>query len=245
MKKLYMIALCDDEARELDQIEAFLAGYQEKRKGMKCQIRRFSSAEMLLEQIRERGYAPHLLLLDIFMPGKSGIEAAEELRKLGFGIPIIFLTTSTEHALNAYGVDAIQYLVKPLGQERFFHAMDTAVEQIGRRKENQITIKVPGGIRQVQPDEILYCETQRNYQVLHLPAEECRTRMTAGKLWELLEQFPQFGRCGSSYILNMNHIVSLERDEIALDNGSRIYIPRYKAAEFRKGYFSYYFDASI
>lgn len=66
--------------------------------------------------------------------------------------------------------------------------------------------------------------------------------MTAGKLWEMLEDYSQFGRCGRSYILNMNHIVSVEREEIVMDNGSTIYIPRNKAAEFKKIYFNYYFN---
>ena len=56
------------------------------------------------------------------------------------------------------------------------------------------------------------------------------------------ERFYQFGRCGRSYILNMDHIVSVERGEIVMDNGATIYVPRNKAAEFKKSYFSYYFD---
>lgn len=66
--------------------------------------------------------------------------------------------------------------------------------------------------------------------------------MTAGKLWEILEEFCQFGRCGRSYILNMDHIVSVVHEKIVMDNGYTIYIPRNKATEFRKVYFAYYFD---
>ena len=164
------------------------------------------------------------------------------MRRLGLGIPIVFLTTSTEFALKAYEVDAVQYLVKPLDGKRFFHAMDSAMGQIGKNKESQIVIKVAGGIRQIQPNDIVYCESQKNYQALHLIEVEYRVRMTAGKLWEMLQVYSQFGRCGRSYILNMNHIVSVEREQIVMDNGSTIYIPRNKVAEFKKDYFAYYFD---
>lgn len=239
---MYSIALCDDEERELDLIEGFLTSYQEKEQALEYKTERFFSAEELLRCVREEGYTPDILLLDIFMAGKTGIEAAEEVRKLGLGIPIVFLTTSTEFALKAYEVDAVQYLVKPLDGNRFFHAMDAVLGQICKSRESQIVIKVAGGIRQIQPNDIVYCESQKNYQALYLAEEECRVRMTAGKLWEMLEDYSQFGRCGRSYILNMNHIVSVGREEIVMDNGSTIYIPRNKAAEFKKFYFNYYFN---
>ncbi len=239
---MYSIALCDDEIKELDQIEDFLASYQDRKQTLEYRIQRFASGEELLQRVREEGYAPDILLLDIFMPGKTGIEAAEEVRKLGMCMPIVFLTTSTEYALEAYEVDAIQYLVKPLDGERFFRAMDSAIGQIRRMEESQVMIKVAGGVRQIKLDDIVYCESQKNYQIFYMMGEEHRVRMTAVKLWELLERFPQFGRCGRSYILNMNHILSVEREEIVMDNGRTIYIPRNKAAEFKKEYFAYYFD---
>ena len=242
LKGLYSIAICDDDEKQLDQIEEFLARYGACGRTLEYVTERFDSAEALLLRVQKEGYMPDALILDIFMSGKSGIEAAEEVRRMGLDVPIVFLTTSPEYALQAYEVDAVQYLVKPLNCKRFFHAMDTVIGQIGKNKESQIIVKVAGGIRRFQPNEIVYCESQKNYQILYLAAKECKVRMTAGKLWELLEGLRQFGRCGRSYILNMNHIVSVEREEIVMDNGSKIYIPRNKAAEFKKVYFSYYFD---
>lgn len=239
---MYSIALCDDEESELDRIENFLSDYQDKRLALEYATERFDSAEALLQRVGEEGYLPDILLLDIFMSGKSGMEAAKEVRGMGLNIPIVFLTTSTEHALQAFGVDAVQYLVKPLDDERFFHAMDSVLGWIGNNRAKQITIKSAGGVRQIQPNDIVYCESQKNYQVMHLTAGEYKVRMTAGRLWEMLENFSQFDRCGRSFILNMDHIVSVEREEVIMDNGITIYIPRNKAAEFKKVYFAYYFE---
>lgn len=240
---MYFIALCDDDERELDKIEDFLAAYQESRETDEYRVERFRSAEELLERITETEYTPDFLLLDIFMSGKSGMEAAVELRRQECGAFIVFLTTSKEYALEAYGVDALQYLVKPLEKERFFHAMDIVFRHIKKMGEEQIVMKVAGGgIRQMKPDGIVYCESQKNYQMLYLNAEECRIRMTARELWEMLEDFPQFSKCGRSYILNLNHVVSVEKEEIRMDNDCRIYIPRNVSAEFKKVYFSYYFS---
>ncbi|MCI8608009.1 MAG: response regulator transcription factor [Hungatella sp.] len=239
---MYQIALCDDEEKELDRIETYLAGYQDKRQTQKYRVRRFTSGEAMVDLIREELYMPDLILLDIFMSGITGMDAAKEMRGMGCGVPIIFLTTSRDHALCAYEVDAVQYLVKPLDQDRFYHAMDSAMSRMRKEQESQIVIKVAGGVRQLSPSDILYCESQKNYQILYLAGAECRVRMTTENLWKLLADFPQFGRCGRSYILNMDHIISVDREEILMDSGRAIYIPRNKATEFKKRYFAYYFQ---
>ena len=239
---MYFIGLCDDDERELDIIEDFLTAYLESKEMDEYGIDRFQSAEELLERISEKKYNPDLLLLEIFMSGKTGVEAAEELRRQQCGTFIVFLTTSKEYALEAYGVDALQYLVKPLDRERFFHAMEMVFQQM-KKAEEQIVMKVAGGgIRQMKPDEIICCESQKNYQILYLETEECRVRMTAKELWEMLEHFTQFRRCGRSYILNLNHVISVEKEEILMDNECRIFIPRNVSAEFKKVYFSYFFN---
>lgn len=240
---MYFIALCDDDVRELDIIEDYLTIYQKSKEMDEYRIERFQSAEELLWRITEKEYTPDLLFLDIFMSGKTGIEAAKELRRQECGTSIAFLTTSKEYALEAYGVDAVQYLVKPLTQEKFFHAMDIIVQHKKLELENQIVVKVAGGgIRQMKADDIIYCESQKNYQMLYLEAEECRVRMTTKELWETLERFAQFSKCGRSYILNLNHVVSVEKEEILMDNEGTVYIPRNVSAEFKKVYFSYYFN---
>ena len=239
---MYWIALCDDEEAELDKVEGLLVEYEREKANQKYRIDRFKSAEVLLAVIAESQQTPDILLLDIFMSGKTGLKAAEELRKRGVKSPFIFLTTSSEYALEAYEVDALQYIVKPVEKEKFFHAMDIAFKSLQKKREKFMIVRVAGGSRQINPNSIVYCETQKNYQVLHLKNVDLKVRMTGGELYGILERFPQFCRCGSSFILNLQHIVAVDREEISMDNGSRIYMPRNRAAEFRKIYFSYYFE---
>lgn len=239
---MYRIALCDDVEAELDRVEELLVEYEREKANRKYRIERYKSAEALLAVIEKQQEMPDILLLDIFMSGKTGLEAAEEIRKRGVKAPLIFLTTSSEYALEAYEVDALQYMVKPVEKEKLFHAMDIAFQSIQKKKEDVILIKVAGGSRQITPNSIVYCETQKNYQVLHLTDRDLKVRMTGGELYGMLERFPQFCRCGSSFILNLGHVIAVDREEISMDDGRRIYVPRNRAAEFRKIYFSYYFE---
>lgn len=238
---MYQIALCDDMTSELERIERLLSEYGKRKPMLNYHIEKFDNAQDLIDWIKKEKAVPDLLLMDIFMSGKTGIDAVRELREDGYNVPVIFLTTSTEHALKAYEVDAIQYLVKPLKEERFFHAMDMAVDVFEKEQKEPLTIKVSGDMRQVYPEQIIYCEAQRNYQILYLKGEKVRVRMTGGELYGILESFSQFLRCGSSYIVNLNHVTAVDKEEVCMDNGNRIYLPRNRAAEFKKMYFAFYF----
>lgn len=237
---MYQIALCDDMASELRRIEELLDAYGKKHPALKYQTEKFEDAQKLLIRFKEKE-KPDLLLIDVFMPGETGIEAVRKLRKEGVDTPVVFLTTSREYALEAYQVDALQYLVKPLEEEKFFHAMDLALEMLGKEEKEPLVFKTSGGLKQIMPDQIVYCEAQRNYQILYLKEETVKVRMTGGELYRLLQGFPEFLRCGSSYIINLNHITAVDREEICMDNSSRIYVPRNRATEFRKMYFTFYF----
>lgn len=246
---MYVIAICDDETRELDKMEEFIKAYQRMREdnmAFDYRTERFESAESLLYQICEKGFLPDFMILDIFMPGETGMDAVKKLRKKGCRVPVAFLSSSEQFALDAYGVDAVQYLVKPLEREKFFHMLDIFCEMLGEKQQDKekkcIMVKATDGIRKIGLGNIVYCETQKNYQILHLEDEECRVRMTSGKMHELLGKYRQFSKCGSSYIFNVEHIVTVDREKIYLDNGNRIYIPRNRVVEFKESYFSYYFE---
>ena len=64
---MYQIALCDDETTELNKTEQMLISYEKKNPEMKLIIRRFESADELLDTVREKNYMPDLILMDIYI----------------------------------------------------------------------------------------------------------------------------------------------------------------------------------
>ena len=130
---MYLIALCDDETRELNKTEVMLKNYSRRNPAYDIETERFEQAEALLEKIEVNDYRPDLIQMDIYMPDKMGIEAAKELRSMGHETRIVFLTTSREHALEAYQVDAVQYLVKPVEETALFSVLDKFLK--GTEKE--------------------------------------------------------------------------------------------------------------
>lgn len=238
---VYLIALCDDEAEELDKTEQMLGSYKERNPEVDFKIERFESADGLLDMVREKNYIPDLVLMDIYMPQKMGIEAAKELRSMGYGSRIVFLTTSKEHALEAFGVDAVQYLVKPITERVLFAALDKIFGSMAKECRKYLILRIDGKLQRVSLNEIVYCEAQRKMQCMYLAdGTEYLLRMTMAELFGMLSMHEEFVRVGISYILNLEHIDNLSSQEICLSTGRKVYVPRGAYKSLKEEYFRYY-----
>ncbi len=239
IRNMYQIALCDDELAELDKLENMLDLYGMRHTEGNFSIKRFAGAEQMLQQIREGEYEPDLLLLDIYMHGKLGTEAARELRDMGISCGIVFLTSSKEHALEAFRVDAAQYLVKPISDEKLFQVLDRFLKDM-EEKKRYILLKA-NGLKKVELHDIVYCEAQRNSQNIIL-ADGMRViqNMTMAKLYEKLSGNREFVKVGISYIVNLEHINYLNSKEMQMDNGEKIYLPRGSYKKLQGQYLDYY-----
>ncbi len=237
---MYSIALCGDEALELDRITRMLERYESGRPGTGIAAERFEGAQELLGRVREREYEPDLIIMDIYMSDKLGIEAARELRSMGSRGRIIFVTSSREHALEDCGVDAVQYLLKPVSEGALFSILDKIfLEPEERRK--YVLLRIGGSIRRVAADDIICCEAQGKQQCLHFAdGSQSMLRTTMNELYEMLSRYPAFVRVGIAYIVNLKYVDSLNARELKLDNGRKIFLPRGSYRALRDRYFGYY-----
>lgn len=238
---MYTIALCDDEASDLEKTVQMLSVYEEKYPEADFMVECFENADELLRMIREKNYMPDLILMDIYMPGKMGIEAAKELRYMGNEGMIVFLTTSKEHALEAFGVDAAQYLVKPVSEKRLFPMLDKALKEVEGERRKYLLLRIEGRISRVALKDIVYCEAQGKTQCLYLADGSQRLlRLTMTETYEMISKYQEFVRVGVAYIVNLEHVESLNARELQMDNGKNIYLPRGSYRPLRERYFEYY-----
>ena len=120
------LAICDDLPEER---EALLALLEQAPIATNCT--QFGSSEELLEAFRPGGF--DLLLMDIYMDGMTGVEAAQKIREMDEAIPIAFTTTSTEHTLESYRLSVLKYLEKPVGQKDINDLLHLVKLQRGQR----------------------------------------------------------------------------------------------------------------
>ncbi|MCM1123097.1 MAG: LytTR family DNA-binding domain-containing protein [Eubacterium sp.] len=244
---MYLIALCDDEIVELEKTEKLLSDYEKKYSGSEFAIRRFESADSLLALLREENYMPDLIFMDIFMPNKQdisyplGIEAARMIRNMNYKGKIVFLTTSKEYALDAFDVDALQYIVKPISEDRLFLLLDNLLKDIEEERKKYILLRIEGRLVRVSLNDIVYCEAQGKTQCLYLAdGTQCTLRMTMTEFYDQLAPYQEFVRLGVAFIVNLGYIASLNAKEICMDNGRKIYPPRGTYKSLREQYFNYY-----
>lgn len=233
------IVICDDEQAYIDKTCAMLEQYAAENK-LEYTPESFSNPSELLDRIEE-GLRHDIYLLDIYMPGVSGMSIATELRSKGVQNPVIFLTSSADHAVEAFGVDATHYLLKPYTRQSFFTAMDKAVRNICDHPEESIVLKVDNEYQNIVVSQILYCEANDKYQRLCLETgDKHLLRMTGSELYEKLKAFGGFYRCGRAHIVNLVQIKKVTPVSAILRDGTEIPLPRTAVAGLRAAFFDHF-----
>ena len=158
-----------------------------------------------------------LLFLDIKMPDISGIEF---LRSIPHPPMVIFTTAYSEHAVQSFELDAIDYLLKPFSQSRFLKACNKAYELYELKRKNgppqadeYVFIKVGYGQVRVRLDDILYVQSTGNYMQFVLPDEKLLSRLTMTETEAMLPS-PAFLRIHRSYLVASSKVEKIERDSV-------------------------------
>ena len=140
---------------------------------------------------------------------------------------------------DAIDVDAFQYLVQPVGEEKFAWVFKRALERIAaggdhRKKAQTITLKTAGTSRTLPLDQILYIESSNHKAVLHLTDGEFACYAKIKDLEEELRDC--FFRIHKGYLVNLSYIEQYSKTEAVLKNGERLLISKYKYRDFTKAY---------
>ena len=237
---MFQIALCDDEQAELTKTQGMLSSYKKLHPELDFAIGTFENAEELLLKI-QNGYKPDLIFMDIYMKGKTGIQAVREFHEAGDKGKVIFLTTSQEHALEAFRVEATQYLVKPVSEAEFFLLLDKQFEILSEERQKYVALQVDNRILRVMVNNIVYCESQGKRQYLHLTDDtQICVHLSMAGLEEMFLLYEEIVRIGKWYIINMNHVEGMDSHTVQMDNGQQLYLPRGAYQSLRKQYITYY-----
>lgn len=232
-------AICDDEQQELERADSLLKKYAYEHPQYEIKTNFFSAPLELLAYVADHG-GFDVLLLDIYLPGMLGTDAALELRNMEDNCQIIFLTTSRDHAIDAFSLNAAHYLVKPYSEKEFFTALDKVLDNLGKKDGASITVKSTNGISRVDLNKFVYSEANNHLQRLHLSdGRTLSVRKSSAEFYELLDAEPRFYKCGSTYVINMDYIIELSSRNVTFSTGVKIPILSRKYTDFKKRYMDY------
>lgn len=232
------IALCDDDPQELFRISNLINKYLDSKKNaLKYGV--FHNATELLEAMHKYSY--DILLLDVLMPGINGIEAAREIRGFDKEIKIIFLTSSSEFAVESYTVDAYYYLLKPVTSVKLFPLLDELLLE-AQRAETALHIKSASGIISIPFSRLEFLEVINKRLYFHLT--DGSVKEVSGTLSdyepELLAR-KEFIKVHRSCIVNMGCIQELTAKELITYSKQSVPVSRLLYGQVREAYTKYLF----
>jgi DNA-binding LytR/AlgR family response regulator len=239
---LIRIAMCDDKEEELLILKKSIESYCTKRPEYTYQFHSFYDPLQLLNYIKKYG-SFDILLLDIYMPYKKGTQVAELLREKNDQCEIIFITSSDDHAHEAYKVNAIQYIKKPFQDDDICNAMNRGFNLLGKKPSKTLLLKTTEGLRRLNTVEIFYTKAKGHYQRIFLSDGTIyKTRMTVQELFELLCTTEKFMRISTAFIVAIRHILSINVKEITLKNGVSIPLQRNTYKKVKEKYLNLIFE---
>ncbi|MBD0276397.1 MAG: LytTR family DNA-binding domain-containing protein [Bacteroidota bacterium] len=179
-----------------------------------------------------------LLLLDIEMPGMTGLELTKNLGKIK---PlIVFTTAKTDYAVEAFELNVIDYLIKPITPSRFLLAIDRASEALAADKQEVkvqeqefVFVKDNGVLKRINTDDILYLEAMGDYVKVHTPQRFHVLHSTLKAIEEKLSS-QKFVRVHRSYIVSLNKIDSIQEGTILIGKASIPIADTYRTALHKK-----------
>lgn len=232
------VAIVEDSAADAKVLATLLDAGKDLCAGETISYTVYSDAVKFLEQ---GSATADIVFMDIEMPYMNGMDAAAEFRKHNREAILIFATRATKYAVRGYAVDAIGYLVKPIGEKAFAEVFKKAMRlHRARTRQQTLVIKVKEGIAKVATDRILYIEAA-SHQLNIVTADE--VYQVWGGLDKMKDQLPgEFVACHRGYIVNLKHVDSVKKDSLCIVGKPELLIPvsRQKRAEFIEKLTGYY-----
>ena len=236
---MIQIAICDDEKKILDEVSGYIKNYAEKKSDLDIEVFRFDSARTLISTL-EDGKSFDVFVLDVYIGDEIGTTLARDIRKSGIESPIIFATTSLEHAPQSYETGTLRYLIKPIDPRKLDEALDAALLQVKRARDRFLKFKTESGVASVNANHIMYSESHDHYQYLKKDdGEEIKVRMTVTELFTILSKYGGFVRIGSAYIVNLRHVKNVTPTNVCLYSNVNSQIPRGKFTEIKNTFWNF------
>ncbi|PPL17796.1 LytR/AlgR family response regulator transcription factor [Microterricola pindariensis] len=206
------VLIADDELPALEEL-AFLLG-KDARIGAVHRASSGAGVLRLLEQEQVDG-----IFLDIHMPGLSGLDVARSLAQLPKAPPVVFVTADEDHALKAFELAAVDYLLKPVRSDRLVRAVSRIVDTLAGSHGGQasapverpemIAVTLGGVTRMIDRAEVRFVQAQGDYARLHTEEASYLVRVPLADL-EVQWADAGFIRIHRGYLVAMAHVTRLK-----------------------------------
>jgi len=225
------IAVCEDNSEDMAYVRSAIYGT-----GTLCSVSEYQNAESLLWDIETECKQFDIFLLDIYLPEKSGVEAARRIRAKNENAPIIFISSSEEFYREAFDIYAFHYLIKPIDHDIFADVLEKAVRITDKERNYNLKITYKGKSSVLKYSEIAYISSFNHTLCFHM--RDGGEYTSYGKLDELAAQIKSelFVRCHKSFIVNLANVREMDTDGFRTNDDKYVPISRTYSAYAKESY---------
>ena len=227
------IAVCDDEVLDCCKMAKDIKNILEEME-ITYTIRQFYNGKDLLQAVENFD----IVFLDIMMYGMNGMQTAQLLRERAFQNILVFVSSSREYVFDAYDVEAFYYLMKPVDMKKLKNILSRSVMKLTQESEEFIIINKERHNKKLLLRDIFYFEIRGRVVFVH----------SAGGVFDYYDQISSleqnlrnkgFFRCHKSFLVNLKHVDTYNREELILDNGEKIIVAKRRYEDFCKDMLKY------
>ena len=226
------IAICDDEEKAVALHERIVKSCLQSQ-GIGYEITTYTQSRNLLYDITDDGFFYDLILLDIEMPGISGMEIPQQLKGFLPNVRIIFVTSHTEYAIDAFELSIFRYVPKNNLEVKLAAAVTDAAKLIELEAGQEYTIQTASRMEKIPYKDIFYIQRDRKNASIISSVGIAKVRKSLQQVFDELKT-PEFIFVDRGCIVNIIHIMKISDGMVVLKNGEQLPISRSHLQEVKQ-----------
>ena len=244
---MYNVAIIDSEPTVLTLLNNLIKKYS-LLSGVEFEITKYTSGISYLKSKNDNSNNnDNIVFLGIDLPNAGGLKLAHKILDKDSKTIIIIIANSAQYAINGYDVNALGYIVKPVRKRSIDLILDKACGLLKNQQLQRVSVKTVHGQVLLSLSEIAYIEIQKHNLFIYTCKDGkynvVRTRGSMQEMYAKLKN-TDFVRCSTSYLVNMNYILSVLKSIVYLP-GVKILISRTYKQEFTKRFAKFLIDRGI
>ena len=232
---IMLIAICDDSKTDAEKIRFSLMDITDE-----LEMSYFPTGSELIESVK-KGNAYSIIFQDIFLEKENGMDIARAVKELSPDTQIIFCTSSTDYAIDAFKVQAVDYLVKPCEENDIVKAFARVSLRINSQYSVPIVINSGKEIHVFHSKNVIKIESDRHYTIIY--SENGKKERLHSNFTEIAELFDKdFIELRRGLLVNPNYIDKISGANVSLTDGSSYTLPKAKKDFVTAKYIEYITD---
>lgn len=226
------IAICDDEEKAVALHEKIVKTCLQAQ-GVGYEITTYTQSRNLLYDITDDGFFYDLILLDIEMPGISGMEIPQQLKGFLPNVRIIFVTSHTEYAIDAFELSIFRYVPKNNLEVKLAAAVTDAAKLIELEAGQEYTIQTASRMEKIPYKDIFYIQRDGKNASIMSSVGIAKVRKSLQQVFDELNT-PEFIFIDRGCIVNIIQIMKISDGMVVLKNGEQLPISRSHLQEVKQ-----------